>query len=142
MRGKFQRAVARQLPAPSTLSQDTLRLLILTLLEFLAEVYSHVKPPHARADPLFEAAVQEELYAVLVMWLRQAPAETPLQPEMLDTTAQVISWAIFGAAVHWSRGARTCTAGEMSRRILMVVSAGLFSVIGPTPHDALPRRDP
>jgi len=140
IRGKFQRAVARQLPASSTLSQDSLRLLILTLLEFLAEVYSHVKRMHAQVDPLFETAVQEELYAVLVTWLHQVPAAAPSQPEMLDITAQTISWAIFGAAVHWSRGAKACAADEMSRRILLVVTAGLSGVIGPIPSDnATPR---
>ncbi len=142
MREKFRQALARRLPPPSTLSQDTLRLLILTDLEFLAEVYRHVKPPQARADPLFETAVQEELYAVLATWLHQATAETPPQPELLESAAQVSSWAIFGAAVQWSRGARTCTADEMSRRILTVVTTGLSSIIDPASHDAPLRRDP
>jgi len=117
-------------------------LLILTNLEFLAEVYRHVKPPQARADPLFETAVQEELYAVLATWLHQATAAAPPQPELLESAAQVSSWAIFGAAVQWSREARTCTADEMSRRILTVVTMGLSSIIDPASPNAPLRRDP
>ena len=129
MREKFHRALKSQLPASCTLQKSTLRLLILAVFDFLALFRSYLKPADRQFEPLFEIAIQQELSEILLSWLTRISSEVPLVQETVETTAQVISWAIFGPAVQWSRGDRTISAEEMTHRVLKVVIAGLSPVI-------------
>jgi AcrR family transcriptional regulator len=129
LREKFQRVLARKLPDSSTLQRETLHRLILAVFDFLALVRHYHKPSDQQYDPLFEIAIQQELYELLLRWLQQAPAATPLREETIETTAQVISWAIFGPAAQWSRGEQSVPADEMACHILTVVIAGLSPVV-------------
>ena len=117
MREKFHKELERQLPATSTLQMSTLRLLILAVFDFLALWRRHQKPADRKFEPLFEVALQKELYEVLLNWLNQAPSSVPVCQETVETTALVISWAIFGPAVQWSRGEQTCSAEEMTHHV-------------------------
>jgi hypothetical protein len=82
---------------------------------------------------MFETAMQEELYELILGWLRQVPSSERRPREMLETTAMVISWAIFGPAVQWSRGDRYPTADEMSSRVMTIVVNALSDVIDSIP---------
>ena len=132
MRGKFHRALESQLSASSALQMDTLRTLILAVFDFLTIFRSYLKPVDKQFEPLFEVALQKELYEVLLNWLNEAPLSVPIQQEVSETTAQVISWAIFGPAVQWSRGEQTRSAEEMANHVLTIVAAGLSPVIAIT----------
>lgn len=129
IREEFQQVLSRKVPASSTLSAGNLRVLILSVFDFLAEFYSSCKRSDTQLEPMFETAMQQELCAMLLTWLQRIPSSAS-RPETLETTAQVISWAIFGSAVQWSRGARTRSAEEMSLDVLAVVTEGLSGVVG------------
>ncbi len=66
---------------------------------------------------------------VLLNWLNQVPSSVPVLQETRESTALVISWAIFGPAVQWSRGEQTRSAEEMAHHVLTIVVAGLSPVI-------------
>ncbi len=66
MREKFHRTLERQLPASSTLQMSTLSLLILAVFDFLAGFRHHLKPVDRQFEPLFEIALQQELYEILL----------------------------------------------------------------------------
>lgn len=129
LREKFQRRLARQLPASSLLQTGTLHTLILAVFDALAHDRRYAKPSNRQFVPLFERAFQRELSDLLLRWLKQVPSENPLSEETLETTAQVISWAIFGPAAQWSRGEQTSSAEEMAHRVLPVVIASLSPVV-------------
>jgi len=129
MREKFHHALESQLPATSTLQMSTLRLLILAVFDFLALWHDHLKPADRQFVPFFEVALQQELQEVLLHWLNQAPSSGPVCQETGETTAQVISWAIFGPAVQWSRGDQTITKDVLGQHVLAVVIAGLSPVV-------------
>ncbi|GHO56884.1 TetR/AcrR family transcriptional regulator [Ktedonobacter robiniae] len=129
MREKFHRALLSELPASSTLRIDTLRLLILAVFHFLARFRDQLKPADRQFEPLFEIALQQELYQVLLAWLTPVVSRDPNQRETVETTALVISWAIFGPAAQWSRGERIILAEEMVHHVLTVVIAGLSPLI-------------
>ena len=129
MRLKFHRALESQLPASSTLQMNTLRALILGVFDFLATFRRHQKLADKQFEPLFEVALQKELYEVLLNWLNQVSSSVPVLQEARESTALVISWAIFGPAVQWSRGEQTCSAEEMTHHVLTIVVAGLSPVI-------------
>ncbi|EFH84383.1 TetR/AcrR family transcriptional regulator [Ktedonobacter racemifer] len=128
MREKFHRALLSQFPASSTLQTDTLRLLILAVFDFLARFRGQLKPADKQFEPLFEIALQQELYEILFLWLKRRASEIYVGEETVEATAQVISWAVFGPAAQWSRGNRTISAEEMAHRVLSVVIAGLSPV--------------
>lgn len=129
MREKFHKELERQLPTASTLQMSTLRLLILAVFDFLALWRYHQKAADRKFEPLFEVALQQELQEILLNWLNQVPSSVPVCQETVETTALVISWAIFGPAVQWSRGDQTITKDVMAQHVLAVVIAGLSSVV-------------
>ena len=47
----------------------------------------------------------------------------------VETTAQVISWAILGPAVQWSHGDQSIPKEVMAQHVLTVVVAGLSPVV-------------
>jgi AcrR family transcriptional regulator len=130
MREEFQQVLARNIPASATLSVHNLRVLILSVFDFLATFYGSCKRSDTQFEPMFETAMQQELCDVLLGWLKQE-ASSHSNSDALQTTAQVVSWAIFGPAVQWSRGSRARSSEEMSRDVLAVVLASLSGVVGP-----------
>jgi AcrR family transcriptional regulator len=126
---KFQRTLASQLPASSTLQRETLHRLILAVFDFLALGHRYHNPSDRELEPLFEIALQQELYAFLLRWLKQIPSENSKPVETLEITAQIISWGILGPAMQWSHGDRSASAEEMADQVLAVVMAGLSPVV-------------
>ncbi|HLZ61841.1 MAG TPA: TetR/AcrR family transcriptional regulator [Ktedonosporobacter sp.] len=132
MRTKFHRSLESQLLAASVLQMNTLHVLIVGVFDFLAAFRRYLKPADKQFEPLIEIALQKELYEVLLNWLNQIPSSVPDLQEARETTALVISWAIFGPAVQWSRGEQTRSAEEMADHVLTIVVAGLSPIIALT----------
>lgn len=86
-----------------------------------------VHPDNSRFEPLFEIAMQKELYKLLLEWLN---VEKTRSPDMAETTALVVSWGIFGAAVQWSRDRQSSTAEAVVHRVLEVAAAAVAPVLG------------
>ena len=127
IREQFQQLLISKLPAQSQWSVANLHLLIATVFDFLAFVQHDCTPAQRELDPTLESAVQEEVYGVLLRWLRpRVPTESAAQPE---TVARVTSWAIFGTAGQWCRGTRTPPSPAMTRQVLAVVQGGLTAII-------------
>lgn len=132
MREEFQRVLAHKIPGTTTLTVSTLRVLIVSVFEFLSTFYSSCKRSDTQLEPMFETAMQQELSGVLRSWLEEMPRRGA-DAEKLECAAQVISWAIFGPAVEWSRGPRTRTAEQMSQDVLELVMHGLTGVVDVAP---------
>ena len=128
-REKFQRALVRQLPASSTLQRETLHRLILAVFDFMALSRRYYRPSNRQFEHLYEIAIQQELYKLLLGWLKLTPSEIPLPEETIETTAQAISWAIFGPAAQWSRGDQSISKEVMAHHVLTIAVAGLSSVV-------------
>jgi AcrR family transcriptional regulator len=126
---KFHQALERQLPTLSSLQMSTLQLLILAVFDFLALWRYHQKPADRKFEPLFEVALQQELQEVLLNWLKQLPEPVPVCQETLENTALIISWAIFGPAVQWSRGDQSISKDVIAHHVLAVVIAGLSPIV-------------
>jgi AcrR family transcriptional regulator len=124
MREQFQRVLASKLPPTSRWETRTLRTLIQTVLEYFREFHSHCQPVD-EINPLFERSVQEELVGLLLTWLKQVPATRRRWRVPVETIALVVSWAIFGAAVKWSREEQTMSAEQMANDVLIVIMEGV-----------------
>ncbi len=125
IRERFQQVVASKLPAGSTWGVNTLRVLIGAVFDFLREMQSQRKPTDTPLEPLVEQIVQEELSELLLSWLKQVPASGTARRIPVATMASVMSWAMFGTAVQWSRGTRPTTKEQMVNQVLIVLTEGL-----------------
>jgi hypothetical protein len=91
--------VSKRISSAEGISRARLRLLVATVVEFLAEVDAHCAQTSKLIEPMFESSVQEELNALLLSWLRPVPSEILPSWHLPETAALVWSWAIFGAGI-------------------------------------------
>lgn len=138
MHGWFQQTLARKQLQAASFSLNNLRLLVLAVFESLSQIQDHCKPADRAMDPLFERKLQQELYDYLLAWIKPLPpAEMPTKVPP-ETTATLLSWAIFGAGVQWSRDATVGSLDEMASQVLAQLTGGLARAVNLA---ALERRE-
>jgi AcrR family transcriptional regulator len=127
IREEFQRLV-NTLPLAAGRNRETFHLLIRAVLEYFTRVYQrhHLSPALAS---LVEQSTHEELTALITTWLKQGGNEPPRSRVPVETVAQMMSWAIFGAAAQWSQETTTLTSAHMADTILLVLVEGVGSLI-------------
>jgi AcrR family transcriptional regulator len=110
-------------------SVEGLRKLVVTVLESMAAMDAHCGPPDKQVEPMLEAAVQEELAGFLMDWFTQAP-QTPGSLALRqhpETVALLWSWAIFGAAVQWSRGNKALSTAARAAQVVDALTAPVLN---------------
>jgi AcrR family transcriptional regulator len=117
MRDLFKQELAARLGDDSAWNRKHLHVLVAGVFEMMAQTNHACAPAGRDFQPYLERAIQEEIEAILLAWMRQpsfpaAPAEVTL-----ETLAMVWSWAIFGAATQWSRSERSDPADELARQV-------------------------
>lgn len=125
----FRQAFSSRVSADSPLTQANLKTLIVTVFETLAQINDHCKPVGRELNPLIEAKAQEEIRAFLSTWLGRLPGVQADRRGMREAAATVMSWAIFGAGIEWSRGARDRSAEEVAHHVLSLLTDGLSGAL-------------
>jgi AcrR family transcriptional regulator len=125
----FREVLGRRHLAATPFSLSNLHRLIVTVLEALAEFHGHCKPLDRQLDPLIEARVQQELNEFLRGWLGPLPLVEAHPRVTRETIATVLSWAIFGAGIAWSRGPHDLPVDDRARQILTLLTGGLAQVV-------------
>jgi AcrR family transcriptional regulator len=122
----FREELRRRLPEPSSgLGEEDLRAMVLAACDYLAGLNTACSRTDRQFRPLIEARVQAELYELLVRWIEASPADGP--SDDAEITATVVSWAIFGAGLRWSRGGEPGTVEEYADKALSAIAGGLGS---------------
>ncbi|WP_049761299.1 TetR/AcrR family transcriptional regulator [Rubrobacter xylanophilus] len=121
----FRKELRRRLPGSPGLSEESLRALVLAACEYLAGLETTCRRKDRRFRPLIEARVQRELYELLLGWMEGSPWAAGGRSAAREVTASVVSWAIFGAALDWSRGGTGCSPAEVADHVLSAVVEGL-----------------
>jgi AcrR family transcriptional regulator len=79
---------------------ENLRILILTVCEFISRVRTDCAQSQRQFEPLIEKQVKNQIYELLTVWLgKMKPAISTEIP------ATVATWAIYGLASLWSHEA-------------------------------------
>jgi hypothetical protein len=92
--------------------------LILAACDFLAEVSSGCQKHQRQFEPIVESRVKAILCEFLLEGLRSHQAKNP------ELKATMVSWAIAGAALQWSREKKT-TADQLADAVLPTVHTAL-----------------
>ncbi len=125
IREQFQQEMASTLSSGPSWGVGPLRALTEAAFDFLRTGRCQWKPTQTEVDALFEQIVREELEEFLVSWLKQVPAKGVGQRVSPATMASVMSWAIFGAAAYFRRGARPSSREQMVNQVLIVLTEGV-----------------
>ena len=120
----FREELRRRLPDSSGLSKENLKALILAACDYLAGLNTACSRTDQQFKPLIEARVQSELCKLLLGWIEASPA-TESRSANAGIMASVVSWAIFGAGLQWSRGGEVHSAEEFADQSLSVIVGGL-----------------
>lgn len=119
----FGEELGRRLPPSAGIDEGTLRELILAVCDYLEGLNTACSRMDRQFRPLIEARVQRELYELLLGWIRQVEKGSDrVAPEVV---ASVVSWAIFGAGLRWSREEAPGTPEEVADQVLQVIIEGL-----------------
>ena len=115
----IRRSLHKNLPPGSAFTSANLQLLIQTLCQFLVELHSHCAPSNRNQfDSLLEQQVKQEVYEILLEWLKQNAPPRSANQTQIELQATMASWAMYGAAMRWSTGARKESAEQFARNAL------------------------
>ena len=123
--GAFREELRRRLPASPELSEENLRVLILAVCDYLDGLNTACSWSDRQFRPLIEARVQSELCELLLGWISASPPEPDGRSATPEVVASVVSWAIFGAGLQWSRNGESGSAEEIADQALSVIVEGL-----------------
>jgi AcrR family transcriptional regulator len=123
-REEFHRRITSKLPSRLRRDKETLHVLIQAVLESFQSVHRQCRPPDA-IHPLIQRAIHEELTGLLLTWLKheESGARQWRIPE--ETIANIMSWAIFGAASRWCQEATTISSKQMADDVFLVIVEGV-----------------
>jgi AcrR family transcriptional regulator len=121
----FREELRRRLPASPGLSGENLEAIVLAACDYLAGLNTACSRTDRQFRPLIEARVQRELYELLLGWMEAPEEGSNTGAATPQVAATVVSWAIFGAALDWSRNGADASAGEVADQVLAVISEGL-----------------
>lgn len=123
VRETFREVVENKVGASSSFTANKLHLLVVTVCEFIGGFHGECAPTAGNFEPPIEAKVQDELQTFILDWLRHDP-EQPSAAMRPEIVASVMSWAIFGAGIQWSRGERIISANTWARQVVTVLRDG------------------
>jgi AcrR family transcriptional regulator len=115
---RFTTLIEARVAGPAGSCEASLRQLILVACDFLAGVSSGCQKQQRQFEPIVESRVKAIIREALLEGLRSDQAKAA------ELKATMVSWAITGAALQWSRK-REVSADELADAILPTVHTAL-----------------
>jgi AcrR family transcriptional regulator len=102
IRISFLQMVERRLPTGHVTSSADLEPIIVAVCEFLKQLNGKCWQQQRRFGVLVEREIKALLTDILRVWLADMEAQPMRDGASAELTATMASWAIYGAALHWS----------------------------------------
>jgi AcrR family transcriptional regulator len=122
----FQQRLVGKVPTTSKFNLVNLRTLILVVFEYLRQLEAGVSPEEAHYSLVVETRVQYRVNELILDWLRRTNPEELKWSMTPEITAAVISWAIFGAGLLWSREGGEVPPENVADNALLLIAGGLY----------------
>ncbi len=115
---RFSTLIEARMAGSEGTCEASLRQLILAACDFLAEVSSGCQKHQRQFEPFVESRVKTILYEFLLEGIKRHKDKNP------ELKATMVSWAIAGAALQWSREKKT-SADQLADAVLPTVHTAL-----------------
>ncbi len=115
---RFSMLIEARMAGSEGTCEASLRQLILAACDFLAEVSSGCQKHQRQFEPFVESQVKTILYEFLLEGIKRHKNKNP------ELKATMVSWAIAGAALQWSREKKT-SADQLADAVLPTVHTAL-----------------
>lgn len=126
MREAFDAMLAANWPDRPPFTLDNLRLLAMTVAEFVGKFFDHCKPVTRQHDQfLMVSQVHSHLHEILSRWIDHTQPDIEQHGISAEHAAQVISWVIFGSVMEWARTDRKKPPTQQIDEMLALMSSGL-----------------
>lgn len=129
LHAEFMRGIDARLKPGSPLSEVNVRTMAAAVFEMLDQLDGHCPPGDRPARPGIETALQREIARYLGDWLRRAAPVGVRDSAGVTSVASTMSWAIFGAALEWSRAGRRPPLEDAVTRLIATLVDGAGSII-------------
>jgi AcrR family transcriptional regulator len=124
-RDLFRQSLNDKLLDKNNVEAISFEQLIETVLEFSISYRRYFRHVNKQYEPLFEAAMQQEMKTALLLMLENmSPKDLSLSPQDMAT---FLSWAIFGSANEWSREPNGVSKRVMAEQLLLLVQKMIHS---------------
>jgi len=115
---RFSTLIEARMAGSAGTCEASLRQLILATCDFLAEVAAGCQKNQRQFEPFVESQVKAILYEFLLGGLKSYKAKNA------ELKAMMVSWAIAGAALQWSRKRKT-SADQLADAVLPTIHTAL-----------------
>ncbi len=117
----FKQSVVEKLPQHALLDNDNLTLIINSTLDFFIYRSKYQRRINKPFEPMFEAAIQQELEDVLKLMLKNTYKDKLNMSK--ENTATYLSWAIFGSLLSWSRNQKVQSKETVTSELISFCNA-------------------
>lgn len=126
VREAFQARLADRLPELPLLTIDNLRILTLTVGEFLGGFMGHCAPGDQRDDRfIMVRQVQSSMYEAILAWANRSVLPGGRSPVSSETIATVSSFAIFGVVFQWAESGRKLSLERLTEQVVTLLATGV-----------------
>ena len=128
VQGSFREKLDSKISECNGFTAENLRLLTLATCEFLEQFDNQYAPHSGHDHPPIERQIQSYIYKLLLEWVDVSGVGEGMS-QSAETIAMTTSWAIFGAALQWSRGERGISAETLTDQVMAQLIYGLDSLL-------------
>lgn len=127
VRHKFGEALRAALPRPHQFALADMPHLVRQTGHFLKQVTGHCKPVAHDINVLVETQVQRLLETYLCRAFTENTSWAASLTASPQTSATLLSWAVFGGALAWSRGSLPDDLDALAQQLTRLVQRGMVA---------------
>lgn len=126
IRENFRQLLEVQIPGDCGYTTQNLQIVIAAVCDFLNQLKGHCHPVEAHELPPFDEQIIRMVSEIISEWFHTGESPEPGDSPIL--VAEVASWAIYGAALHWSNHRQPELAVEFAAQITPMINRILMGI--------------